>query len=259
MQYMLLMQMTDARGVETLLELLPTPYIDPVEAAAQAAAQAAAAQAAAQAAVAAAAAANPPPLVGATSRPAAAFAASLKKAEAAALAALPPPVIIDYSIKPKSASLQTALLQVLAAVLESGEARKRLALNQKPSSDAQIAAAALTPTVSGTSSSSSQAGAALVPLVLNLLCLETPEIAEAPAANTAGAGKSKADAKGKPSGKGKPEAQATPSVPFTEVLPPFPAVVQLAAMDCLKVSSMLARECHSLSKLLLADVLVCSE
>ena len=225
------MQLTDAEGVAALLELLPTPYVTPAEAAAQAAAAAAAQAAATAAAAAAAAAANPLPPTRSTSRP-----FSMKKNEAAAEVALisaPSLIVIDYSRKPNSASLQAALLKVLAAVLESGEARHRLGLDQKPEPDAPYLSMIAN---SSSSSSSSQAGAALVPMVLNLLCLETPQIEEAPAAAAPGAGKGKADAKGKPTGKGKGDAQPAASGPFEEVLPPFPAVVQLAAMDCLKVS-----------------------
>ena len=227
-----MVQLTDAEGVAALLELLPIPYVTPAEAAAQAAAAAAAQAAATAAAAAAAAAANPLPPTRSTSRP-----FSMKKNEAAAEVALtsaPSLIVIDYSRKPNSASLQAALLKVLAAVLEAGEARHRLGLDQKPEPDAPY----LSMIANTSSSSSSQAGAALVPMVLNLLCLETPQIEEAPAAAAPGAGKGKADAKGKPAGKGKADALPAASGPFEEVLPPFPAVVQLAAMDCLKVSLM---------------------
>lgn len=226
------MQLTDAEGVAALLELLPIPYVTPAEAAAQAAAAAAAQAAATAAAAAAAAAANPLPPTRSTSRP-----FSMKKNEVAAEVALisaPSLIVIDYSRKPNSASLQAALLKVLAAVLESGEARHRLGLDQKPEPDAPYLSMIAN---TSSSSSSSQAGAALVPMVLNLLCLETPQIEEAPAA-APGAGKGKADAKGKPAGKGKADAQPAASGPFEEVLPPFPAVVQLAAMDCLMVRLM---------------------
>lgn len=160
--------MAETGGVNLLLDLLPIPYVDPVVAAAEAAAAAAALESEASAIM--------------SSTMSSTMSRSGRLASIKSLAGssksikgvrdtprIPSPVeVIDYSTKPGSPSVQKALLHVLAAVLQNVEARTALL--------------ALDAAVGKVHKPE------IVPMLVNLLATETPEIAEAAVAQTPTAG-----------------------------------------------------------------------
>lgn len=139
---------------------------------------------------------------------------------AAATAAVP-----SWANKPASHKLQTCLLQLLAAMMQSQPARSTLLAD---------------------GSNSNVSSTACCAVLLNILDAEAPP-APAPlsavvvTAGAKGAAAGKADSKVKANGKGKAEAAPpVPTAPPAELVPPYPASVQLPAVQCLQVRWLLA-------------------
>lgn len=139
---------------------------------------------------------------------------------AAATAAVP-----SWANKPASHKLQTCLLQLLAAMMQSQPARSSLLADGSDSNVSSTACCAV---------------------LLNILDAEAPP-APAPlsavvvTAGAKGAAAGKADSKVKANGKGKAEAAPpVPTAPPAELVPPYPASVQLPAVQCLQVRWLLA-------------------
>ena len=140
-------------------------------------------------------------------------------AAAAAVGAAPTAAMPSWANKPASHKLQTCLLQLLAALMQSQPARSTLLAD---------------------GSSSNVSSTACCAMLLNILDAEAPPAPAAPAvvvpAGGKGAAVGKADGKAKAAGKGKAEAAPPlPTTPPTELVPPFPASVQLPAVQCLQV------------------------
>ena len=154
----------------------------------------------------------------------------------AATAAGPP----TWAGRPQSAQLQANLLQLFAALLQSAQVRGTLITNDSAPNSTPSSAPSSVP--SSTS---------CLPVLLNLLQPNAPQLPAAPQAAAVLAGgkrptSGKPDGKGKAAGKG-PAAPAGPVVPPPELMPPFPAVVQLAAVQCLQVSILPIDVCFALS------------
>lgn len=124
-----------------------------------------------------------------------------------------------WANKPQSSRLQTKLLQLFAAIVQSADVRSSM----------------LSPDRRQISMACSSA-------ILNILNPDAPQLPVAAPVAIAPGGKGavgKADGKAKVAGKGKADAvPAVPAVPPPELLPPFPAAVQLPAVQCLQVSVM---------------------
>lgn len=159
--------MIEARGLQTLLPLLPAPESSPAS-------------------------------------------ADTALHTATSAVTVPPPS------KPASHKLQASLLQLLAAIMQSQQARNVL-----------LAA------------DSNGGSASCVSVLLNFLDPGAPAVpaptaaAVAAAPGSKGAAVGKADPKAKAAGKGKTEA---PAGPPSELVPPFPVSVQLPAVQCLQVA-----------------------
>lgn len=146
--------------------------------------------------------------------PASADAASATAAATAAVTVAAP----SWTNKPASHRLQASLLQLLAALMQSQQARSLL-----------LAA----------NSNSYVSSSSCVAVLLNILDphasgdpAATPAAVVAPTGGKGGA-VGKADGKAKAAGKSKPEA---PAGPPAELVPPFPVSVQLPAVHCLQVT-----------------------
>ena len=139
-------------------------------------------------------------------------------ADAASATAAVPVAVPTWTNKPASHRLQASLLQLLAAIMQSQQARSVL-----------LAA----------NSNSFVSSSSCVAVLLNIL---DPEAAAVSAAMSAavvaptggkGGAVGKGDARAKAAGKGKHEA---PAEPPAELVPPFPVSVQLPAVQCLQVT-----------------------
>ena len=144
--------------------------------------------------------------------------AALATPAAAALTAAAAAAAPSWTNKPASHRLQASLLQLLAAIMQSRQARSALLAGD---------------------SNSNASSSRYVAVLLNILHPEAPAVPVAmPAAVLAtaggkGAAVGKADGKTKTAGKSKPEASAGPPA---ELVPPFPLSVQLPAVQCLQVT-----------------------
>ncbi|KAL3154190.1 hypothetical protein ABBQ32_013704 [Trebouxia sp. C0010 RCD-2024] len=130
------------------------------------------------------------------------------------------PALPAWANKPASHRLQTCLLQLLAALLQSQPARSTLLAD---------------------GSNSSMSSTACCGMLLNILEAEAPLAPAAPPpavpilAGGKGPAVGKADGKAKPAGKGKADAgPPVPIAPPAELVPPFPASSQLPAVQCLQ-------------------------
>ena len=124
-------------------------------------------------------------------------------------------VTIPAPSKPASHKLQAALLQLLAAIMQTQQARHVLLAADSNASSTSCVAVLL---------NFLDPGAPAVPA-------PTPAAVAAPAGSK-GAAVGKVDPKAKAAGKGKIEA---PAGPPSELVPPFPVSVQLPAVQCLQV------------------------
>ena len=167
-------QVLEAQGLQTILDLLPTPYAEPATNAAAPA--------------------------GTSVAPA-------------------------WANKPQSSGLQTSLLQLFAAIVQSAHVRSSiLASDSSPDSTTCLS------------------------ILLNMLDPDAPPLpasppAAGPPAGGKGAAVGKPDGKAKAAGKGKEAAPPVPVAPPPELLPPFPAAVQVSAVQCLQVSITAAQIC----------------
>lgn len=145
---------------------------------------------------------------------------SASDAAAAATATAGTGAASAWANKPQSTRLQTRLLQLLAAILQSAIVRSSIL-----------------------STDSSPSSTVCLSILLNILNPDAPQVAP-PVVVTPAAGKAavgKADGKAKAGGKGKAEAVSPmAAVPPPELLPPFPTAVQLPAVQCLQVSTICA-------------------
>ena len=120
--------------------------------------------------------------------------------------------------KPASYSLQTCLLQLLAAIIQSQQARSTLLSGKGNSNVGRSSCCAV---------------------LLNILDpgpLSAPPAPLVPPPGGKGAAAGKADGKAKAAGKGKAEAVGPVAAgPPAELVPPFPVSVQLPAVQCLQV------------------------